>query len=398
MLWIGCVLNTLFEIGFGIFMNQSHHGPLRVLNVIGTRPEAIKMAPLITELHSRGESFHPITCITAQHRDLLDQVLDVFSIDSDYDLDLMQEGQSLINVMTGALSGLDRVITESKPDVVLAQGDTSTTFIGCLAGSMHRVKVGHLEAGLRSHDKSAPFPEEINRRMASVTADWHFAPTEQAKGNLLREQIADDDILVSGNTVIDALLTVSRQTVDESRAPFNLLDKNKRLIMVTAHRRESFGPAFEGICQALVQIAQANQDVELVYPVHPNPNVKEPAHRIMGGVKNIHLIEPLGYFEFVHLLKRAFFAVTDSGGVQEEAPSLGTPVLVMRDTTERPEGIEAGNAKLVGTGLDRIVSEVQVLLDDARAHKAMSTPANPYGDGHSAKRIVDFIQARFTSD
>jgi len=379
-------------------MSQSHNGQLRVLNVVGTRPEAIKMAPLISELQSRGESFLPITCITAQHRDLLDQVLDVFGIEPDYDLDLMQDGQSLTDLMCRVLSGLDRVIAESKPDIILAQGDTSTTFIGCLAGSLHRIKVGHVEAGLRSHDKSAPFPEEINRRMASVVADWHFAPTEHAKENLLREQIPGDDILVAGNTVIDALLTVSRQSIDENRPPFDQLDQNKRLIVVTAHRRESFGPAFEGICRALAQIAERNKDVELVYPVHPNPNVQEPVHRILGDMENIHLIAPLGYFDFVHLLKRAYLTLTDSGGVQEEAPSLGTPVLVMRDTTERPEGVEAGNAKLVGTDMNRIVSEVQELLDNTRVHEAMSTPANPYGDGRSAQRIVDFIQARWTSD
>jgi len=355
------------------------------------------MAPVIAELRSRPDQFGAYTCATAQHRDMLDQVLGVFGISPEYDLDLMRANQSLTGIVSGVLGGLETVIAELKPDVILAQGDTTTTFAACLAGAMHRIKVGHVEAGLRTYDRSSPFPEEMNRRMASVVADWHFAPTDVARDNLLREQIPEDDILVSGNTVIDALLIAAAQSIAEDAPPFDQLDADKRLIVVTAHRRESFGPAFEGMCNAIRQIVARNDDVEVVYPVHPNPNVREPVHRLLAGDARIHLIEPLPYLEFVHVLKRSYLILTDSGGVQEEAPSLGVPVLVMRDTTERPEGVDAGTSKLIGTEPIRILSEVQRLLDTVDAREAMTNSVNPYGDGRSAQRIADFLRSRWVS-
>ncbi len=364
---------------------------LRVLSVIGTRPEAIKMAPVIAELRSRPDLFESQTCVTAQHRDMLDQVLELFAINPDFDLDIMKAGQSLFDVMTGALDGLNKVLDTVRPDIVLAQGDTTTTFIASLAASMHRSAVGHIEAGLRTHNKYSPFPEEINRRLTSVLADWHFPPTEGARQNLLRENIADANILVTGNTVIDALLATADKPCDFDAPPFNLLDQSKKLILVTAHRRESFGEPFEQICYALAELAAANEDIEFVYPVHPNPNVREPAHRILGAIDRVHLVAPLDYFKFVHLMKRSYIILTDSGGIQEEAPSLGKPVLVMRESTERPEGALAGSVKLVGTNKEAIVAETQLLLKSKEDYERMTNAGNPYGDGTAARRIVDFL-------
>jgi UDP-N-acetylglucosamine 2-epimerase (non-hydrolysing) len=370
---------------------------LNVLTVIGTRPEAIKMAPLIAELRRHPDDFTVHTCATAQHRDMLDQVLELFEVEVEYDLNLMRENQTLFDVMANALKGLDPVLTEVKPDIVLAQGDTTTTFIASLAGFLHRAAVGHIEAGLRTYDKYSPFPEEANRRMTSAIATWHFAPTNGSRDNLLRENVPAEDILVTGNTVIDALLLVAGKKCDTRQAPFNLLDPTKRLILMTAHRRESFGESFRDLCNAVADIVARNDDVEVVYPVHPNPNVQQPVREILGNVPRVHLIAPLDYFRFVHLMKQAYLILTDSGGVQEEAPSLGKPVLVMRDTTERPEGIEAGTVKLVGTDRATIVRESQRLLDDRQAYEHMATAANPYGDGKASQRIVEFLLQKGTA-
>ncbi len=364
---------------------------MRVLNVVGTRPEAIKMAPVIAELRSRPDHFEVMTCATAQHRGMLDQVLDLFGITPDYDLDLMQDNQTVFDVMANALTRIRPVFDDARPDIVVVQGDTTTTFISSLAAFLAGARVAHVEAGLRTYDNYSPFPEEVNRRMTAVVAKWHFPPTNRSRDNLLREHVPDTDILVTGNTVIDALLTVAEKECDTSTAPFDAMDDTKRMILVTAHRRESFGEPFENICGALADIAERNDDVELVYPVHPNPHVLEPVNRILGSAERVHLIEPMGYFRFVHLMKRAYIVLTDSGGIQEEAPSLGKPVLVMRDTTERPEGIDAGTVKLVGTSRENIVRETQRLLDDREEYDRMAQAVNPYGDGYASKRIADFL-------
>jgi UDP-N-acetylglucosamine 2-epimerase (non-hydrolysing) len=364
---------------------------LRVLNVVGTRPEAIKMAPVIAELRNRPEQFDVLTCATAQHREMLDQVLDLFDIVPDYDLDLMKDNQTIFDVMANALQRIKPVLEEAKPDIVMVQGDTTTTFISSLAAFLCGAAVGHVEAGLRTYNKYSPFPEEVNRRLTGVVAQWHFPPTERSRENLLRENVSDDDIMVTGNTVVDALLTVADRDCDVSSAPFDMIDSGKRLILVTAHRRESFGEPFENLCHALADIATGNDDVELVYPVHPNPNVREPVEKILGPVAGVHLIEPMDYFRFVHLMKRSKIILTDSGGIQEEAPSLGKPVLVMRETTERPEGIDAGTVKLVGTDRETIVRETQLLLDSKDEYDRMAKAVNPYGDGKASKRIADFL-------
>ncbi len=366
----------------------------KVLTIIGTRPEAIKLAPVVLELKRRQDLFDFPVCVTAQHREMLDQVLALFGITPDYDLDIMTPGQTLAQVTARAMEGLDGVVSQEKPDVILVQGDTTTAFCGALTGYYHQIKVGHVEAGLRTGNKYAPFPEEINRGLVGRIADLHFAPTEQARQALLNEGIADLGVFVTGNTVIDALLWVREHVrVAPPELPKGLFEATtgQQIILVTGHRRESFGDGFENICHAIREIADSFANVAFVYPVHLNPNVREPVNRILGGHPRIHLIEPLSYAPFVWLMDHATLVLTDSGGVQEEAPSLGKPVLVMRETTERPEGIAAGNALLVGVQRERIVDGLRQLLSDPEKRAMMAAVNNPYGDGLAAKRIVDIL-------
>lgn len=367
---------------------------LKVLSVFGTRPEAVKMAPIVRRLKDVPQ-IEARVCVTAQHRQMLDQVLELFQIQPDYDLDLMRENQSLAQLSAAIFTHLDPILEEFKPDWVLAVGDTTTVVITSLLAFYRRIKFGHVEAGLRTHNKWHPFPEEINRRLATTTADLHFAPTEWSRQNLLREGVLDDSIIVTGNPVIDALNRVALQ--DEPQEIKNLLERlqihglnTRRLILVTAHRRENFGKPLENICYAIRELA-ARQDVEIVYPVHLNPNVQEPVHRILSGVPHVTLLPPLDYLPLVHLMKRATLILTDSGGIQEESPAFGIPVLVLRETTERPEGIQAGTLKLVGTELNHIVENATRLLDDPLAYAEMAKAANPFGDGHAAERIVDAL-------
>jgi len=359
----------------------------RILTVFGTRPEAIKMAPLVHELNRRD--CEAVTCVTAQHRQMLDQVLDWFQIKPDYDLNLMLPNQTLATLTARVLTGVSEVIEQVQPDVVITQGDTTTAMVAALAAFYLRVPVGHVEAGLRTRDIYNPFPEEVNRHMISVISTYNFAPTQRACEALLLENVPAESIYVTGNTVIDALKWTVAQPHDLNVAlP---LDTGHRLILVTAHRRESFGPEFESLCRALRQIAERNEDVRLVYPVHLNPNVQKPVFEILSGVDRVHLIDPLAYPDFAHLMNRAALVITDSGGLQEEAPALGKPVLVMRRTTERPEAVEAGTARLVGTDTDRIVSAAEELLHNPAAYSAMATAISPFGDGHAAERIADIL-------
>ncbi|CAH5764040.1 UDP-N-acetylglucosamine 2-epimerase, partial [Klebsiella oxytoca] len=370
---------------------------VKVLTVFGTRPEAIKMAPLVHAL-AKDPHFEAKVCVTAQHREMLDQVLKLFSIVPEYDLNIMQPGQGLTEITCRILEGLKPVLESFKPDVVLVHGDTTTTMAASLAAFYQRIPVGHVEAGLRTGDLSSPWPEEGNRTLTGHLATYHFAPTETSRQNLLRENIADNRIAVTGNTVIDALFWVrDRVLSDEAlrneltqRYPF--LANGKKMILVTGHRRESFGRGFEQICHALAEIAANNPDVQIVYPVHLNPNVSEPVKRILGHVENVMLIEPQDYLPFVWLMNRAWLILTDSGGIQEEAPSLGKPVLVMRDMTERPEAVSAGTVCLVGTDSQRIVNEVTRLLQDESAYQAMSRAHNPYGDGQACHRILSALK------
>ena len=370
---------------------------MKVLTVFGTRPEAIKMAPLVHAL-ARDPHFEAKVCVTAQHREMLDQVLKLFSIVPDYDLYIMQPGQGLTEITCRILEGLKPVLESFKPDVVLVHGDTTTTMAASLAAFYQRIPVGHVEAGLRTGDLSSPWPEEGNRTLTGHLATYHFAPTETSRQNLLRENIADNRITITGNTVIDALFWVrDRVLSDEAlrneltqRYPF--LANGKKMILVTGHRRESFGRGFEQICHALAEIAANNPDVQIVYPVHLNPNVSEPVNRILGHVENVMLIEPQDYLPFVWLMNRAWLILTDSGGIQEEAPSLGKPVLVMREMTERPEAVSAGTVCLVGTDSQRIVNEVTRLLHDESAWQAMSRAHNPYGDGQACHRILSALK------
>ena len=370
---------------------------MKVLTVFGTRPEAIKMAPLVHAL-AKDPHFEAKVCVTAQHREMLDQVLKLFSIVPEYDLNIMQPGQGLTEITCRILEGLKPVLESFKPDVVLVHGDTTTTMAASLAAFYQRIPVGHVEAGLRTGDLSSPWPEEGNRTLTGHLATYHFAPTETSRQNLLRENIADNRITVTGNTVIDALFWVrDRVLSDEAlhneltqRYPF--LANGKKMILVTGHRRESFGRGFEQICHALAEIAAHNPDVQIVYPVHLNPNVSEPVKRILGHVENVILIEPQDYLPFVWLMNRAWLILTDSGGIQEEAPSLGKPVLVMREMTERPEAVSAGTVCLVGTDSQRIVNEVTRLLQDESAYQAMSRAHNPYGDGHACHRILSALK------
>ncbi len=365
--------------------------PIKVLSIFGTRPEAIKMAPVVIEL-TRTPGFQPYVCVTAQHRQMLDQVLDLFRIVPDFDLDLMIPGQSLAELTARVFTHLDPVLVDLKPHWILVQGDTTTVMAAALLGYYHKIRVGHIEAGLRTGDKYQPFPEEINRRVAGVVADLHFAPTERSRQNLLKENVPDEHIRVTGNTAIDALRWVVTQPFDFSKLKLKTESPNPRLILVTAHRRENFGCPLEDICLALKILAEHyREEVHFIYPVHLNPNVQEPVHRMLGDMRNISLLPPLDYLPLVNVMKRSTLVLTDSGGLQEEAPGLGVPTLVLRNTTERPEGIEAGTLKLVGTDTEVIVRETRRLLDDPEAYTAMAGAVNPYGDGHAAPRIVNAI-------
>jgi UDP-N-acetylglucosamine 2-epimerase (non-hydrolysing) len=368
-----------------------------ILIIFGTRPEAIKMAPVIIKLRAKSKELRTIVCVTAQHREMLDQVLDIFQIRPDYDLGIMKQNQSLFDVTVNGLKKLENILKKEKPDIILVQGDTTTTFIASLAAYYLKIKIGHIEAGLRTKDKFNPFPEEINRRLTDCLADMYFVHTEKAKENLLKEGVDKEKILLTGNTVIDALQIIVKkqnskkiQKEIEQRffSNYGISFDNKKLILVTGHRRESFGRDFENICKGLKKIALSNQDIQIIYPVHLNPNVQNPVRKILSGIANVHLIEPLDYFTFVWLMNRAYLILTDSGGIQEEAPSLGKPVLVMRKKTERTEGIEAGTAKLVGTDSEKIYSEAIKLLKNIRLYQKMSKAVNPYGDGKAAERII----------
>lgn len=373
----------------------------KILVIFGTRPEAIKLAPLILKLKNSDSKFKTKICVTAQHREMLDQVLNLFGIEPDYDLNIMENNQSLYTVTAHALKKLEKILIIEKPDIILVQGDTTTTFVASLAAYYLKIKIGHIEAGLRTKDKFSPFPEEINRRLSDCLADFYFAPTENAKKNLLLEGIDKSKIFVTGNTVIDALLmTIEKQKDEKIQKGFEhkFLNKygislaNRKLILVTGHRRESFGKDFENICLGLKEIAESNHDVQLIYPVHLNPNVQRPVRKILMDVFNIQLIEPLNYFSFVWLMNQAYLILTDSGGIQEEAPSLGKPVLVMRKATERPEGIEAGTAKLVGTDRKKILSETMKLLEDKKLYQTMAKAVNPYGDGKASEKIYEILE------
>ncbi len=364
---------------------------IKVLSIFGTRPEAVRMAPVVLEL-ARTPGVEARVCVTAQHRQMLDQVLDLFRIQPDIDLDLMQPGQSLAEMTARVFTHLDPVLDDLKPDWVLVQGDTTTVISAALLAYYHRIKVGHVEAGLRTDDKYQPFPEEINRRVAGVVADLHFAPTEWSRANLLRENIPDSHIAVTGNPAIDALNWVAGLPFDFSSLDLGEREPGSHLVLVTAHRRENFGRPLEDICLALKTLAERYRGaVHFVYPVHLNPNVQEPVYRLLGKVPYIHLLPPLDYLPMVNVMRRATLVLTDSGGLQEEAPGLGVPTLVLRNTTERPEGVEAGTLKLVGTDPQLIVAEASRLLDDPAAHAAMAGAVNPYGDGHAAPRIVKAI-------
>lgn len=364
---------------------------MKVLVVIGTRPEAIKMAPVVGELSRRAGEFRAEVCLTAQHRELLDQVITTFALPVHYDLNVMRPGQSLFDVLSAVLLGMRGVLETSQPDVVLVHGDTSTSFAAALAAYYLQIRVGHVEAGLRTYDKYRPFPEEINRHLADALCDYHYAPTEQARENLLRENIPGGHIAVTGNTVIDALLDVAARPYEFTDPFLERLGRKRRLLLVTAHRRESFGGPFRDMCRAMRDLAAGNADLDVVYPVHPNPQVRQVTQEVLAGQTRVYLIEPLEYVPFVHLMKKATIVLTDSGGIQEEAPSLGKPVLVMRDVTERPEAVSAGAARLVGATYERIVAETQRLLDDTAAYGAMAEALNPYGDGCAAIRIADHL-------
>ncbi|MEC5343718.1 UDP-N-acetylglucosamine 2-epimerase (non-hydrolyzing) [Brenneria populi] len=370
---------------------------MKVLTVFGTRPEAIKMAPLVRVM-ADDEAFESRICVTAQHREMLDQVLRLFDITPDYDLNIMQPGQSLGEISSRILRGLEPVMAEFKPDLVLVHGDTTTTLTASLAAFYQRIPVGHVEAGLRTGNLYSPWPEEANRKLTGHLALFHFAPTENSRRNLLRERLSDRHIFVTGNTVIDALFWVRDRIVNDEALRRRLdekyacLDAAKKLILVTGHRRESFGGGFERICGALADIARRHPEVQIVYPVHLNPNVSEPVNRILSGIDNVMLIAPQDYLPFVYLMNRSYMILTDSGGIQEEAPSLGKPVLVMRDTTERPEAVEAGTVRLVGTDAAKIVESVSQLLTDEEAYQTMSRAHNPYGDGQACRRIVEAIK------
>jgi len=377
----------------------------KILLVFGTRPEAIKMAPLVKAFEKETSIISKV-CVTAQHREMLDQVLELFDIKPDYDLNLMKPGQDLYDITSNVLLGLKDVLSDFKPDIVLVHGDTTTTSAASLSAFYQQIKVGHVEAGLRTHDIYSPFPEEVNRQITGILASYHFAPTTTSRDNLTRENKDEKNITVTGNTVIDALFLALEKIKNNSElenkiiqdieskffnSTFNI--QHSKFILVTGHRRENHGQGFINICEALKTIAINNPDTDIVYPVHLNPNVQKPVKEILSNISNIHLIEPLQYEQFIYLMDKSYFIITDSGGVQEEAPSLGKPVLVMRDTTERPEAVIARTVKLVGTNKETIIKEAQKLLDEESEYEKMSKTHNPYGDGNACKRIVKFIKS-----
>lgn len=381
----------------------------KIMLVFGTRPEAIKMAPLVKKLQAEKDSFETIVCVTGQHREMLDQVLEIFEITPDYDLNIMRKGQDLYDVTSRVLTGMRDVLTEAKPDIVLVHGDTTTSTAAALAAFYQQIPVGHVEAGLRTHNIYSPWPEEMNRQLTGRIATYHFSPTQLSRTNLLQENVGEEKIHVTGNTVIDALYWVidkmqknaalrkkTEQQVAEAGYDVKRLSTNRRLVLITGHRRENFGDGFINICTAIRDLAQRYPDVDFVYPMHLNPNVRKPIHEVfgedLGGRENLFFIEPLEYLSFVCLMKYADIVLTDSGGIQEEAPGLGKPVLVMRDTTERPEALDAGTVRLVGTDYQKIVSEVSLLLNDKDTYDAMSHAVNPYGDGHACERISAILK------
>lgn len=381
---------------------MTNNSPInKVMFAFGTRPEAIKMAPLIKTFQA-DKDFVTKVCVTAQHRQMLDQVLNIFDINPDYDLNIMKPGQDLFDVTENVLSGMKRVLSDFNPDIVLVHGDTTTTSACSLAAFYNKIKIGHIEAGLRTGNIYSPWPEEANRKITGVLADYHFAPTSTSENNLLKENINKKNILVTGNTVIDALYLMIEKIENNPRLKSRILElissqykffDDKKIILVTGHRRENFGHGFRNICNALKTIADNNPDFDIVYPVHFNPNVQKPVREILSNAKNIHLIEPLSYECFIYMMSKSFFIITDSGGIQEEAPSLGKPVLVMRDSSERPEAIKAGTVKLVGTDYAKIIEESQKLIDDENEYNKMSKAYNPYGDGKASLKILNFIKS-----
>ena len=365
---------------------------LRLMTVFGTRPEAIKMCPLVLEMHKYPEYIEPIVAVTAQHREMLDQVLELFRIKPDYDLNIMASGQTLYDITTRALNGLKEVIEDAKPDMVLVHGDTTTTFAGALAAFYAQVTVGHVEAGLRTGNKYSPYPEEMNRKLTGSIADMHFAPTSTSKENLLKENVNPEAIMVTGNTVIDALQTTVKANYEFADAEFNkIFARGNRLILMTTHRRENLGEPMRNVYKALRKVLETHADVEAIFPVHKNPKVREIVQEELGGLERVHLIEPMDYEPFANLMGKVDIVLTDSGGIQEEAPALGKPVLVLRDTTERPEAVDAGTVKLVGTGYEDVLRETNLLLDDPAHYKKMAEAANPYGDGKACERIIRAI-------
>lgn len=364
---------------------------MRILSIFGTRPEAIKMASVIKELERHHDVIKSVICVTAQHREMLDQVLSLFEIEPQIDLNLMGPNQTLASLTTKALASLTEVVVNIRPDVVLLQGDTTTAMLASLASFYQKVPVGHVEAGLRTYQRYNPFPEEINRRLISVLATYNFAPTQTAVNALIAEGFGKESIFLTGNTVIDALLMTIKK---DCELDLSFANSNKKLILVTAHRRENFGKPFQNICKALKEIAIRNSGVEIVYPVHLNPNVHNPVYRILSSQERIHLIEPLDYKKFVHIMNRSYIILTDSGGIQEEAPVLGKPVLVLRNKTERPEAVQAGTAKVVGTNAETIISETEKLLYDEDEYNKMSKATSPYGDGHAAEKIVEILLSK----
>ena len=365
---------------------------LRLMTVFGTRPEAIKMCPLVLEMHKYPEYIEPIVAVTAQHREMLDQVLELFHIKPDYDLNIMASGQTLYDITTRALNGLKEVIEDVKPDMVLVHGDTTTTFAGALAAVYAQVPVGHVEAGLRTGNKYSPYPEEMNRKLTGSIADMHFAPTSTSKENLLKENVNPETIVVTGNTVIDALQTTVKADYEFADAEFNkIFARGNRLILMTTHRRENLGEPMRNVYKALRKVLETHADVEAIFPVHKNPKVREIVQEELGGLEKVRLIEPMDYEPFANLMGKVDIVLTDSGGIQEEAPALGKPVLVLRDTTERPEAVDAGTVKLVGTGYEDVLRETNLLLDDPAHYQKMAEAANPYGDGKACERIIRAI-------
>ncbi|MBQ9615372.1 MAG: UDP-N-acetylglucosamine 2-epimerase (non-hydrolyzing) [Selenomonadaceae bacterium] len=369
---------------------------IKVMTVFGTRPEAIKMAPVVLELQKHPDAILPVVAVTAQHREMLDQVLHLFHIHPDYDLDIMAAGQTLFDITSRAMNGLDEVLAQEQPDIVLVHGDTTTTFAGALAAYYHQIAVGHVEAGLRTGNKYSPFPEEMNRKLTGAIADLHFAPTDTSEANLRKENVPSERIFVTGNTVIDALHQTVRDDFEFENFFLHDLDfTGKRMILVTTHRRENLGAPMRHVYKALKQLTEEFEDVEIVFPVHKNPKVREVVNEELGGLEKVHLIDPLDYEPFANLMHRSHLILTDSGGVQEEAPALGKPVLVLRDTTERPEAVAAGTVKLIGTERDRVYEEAKRLLTDQKEYDRMAGSCNPYGDGKASERIVQGILYHF---